>query len=69
MDKGSQTSLQIMRLPQGGYVVADGMVPGDDSFRGMARQFHFACTDIDAALNFIRQMVVPIPPTTPPWVK
>lgn len=55
MDNGSQHSLTLVRLPQGGYLVQDAYQP--DRFNG----HHFACTTIDEALKFMRDKVSPIP--------
>lgn len=57
MDNGSQSTLTIQRLPQGGYLVQDSYRRDDFS------QQHFACTTIDEALKFIRDKITPIPPT------
>ena len=61
MDKGSQTDLQIRRLPEGGYVVMDGWTSDPGRFRDLL----FAASDIDVVLKFIRDMIVPIGPQTP----
>ena len=42
-------SLDILKLPDGGYMVGDGY-RGDGSFRGM----RFASTSIDEALKYIK---------------
>lgn len=60
MDNGSQTTMTIDRMPEGGYLVVSGY--GRDDFAGPRRPV-FACTDIDAALAFIRDKVKPIPAT------
>lgn len=61
MDKGTQDELHLRRLPEGGYVVRDGYF--SDPGRYCADLF--ASQDIDAALKFIRDMIVPIGPQTP----
>lgn len=61
MDNGSQTDLQIRRMPNGGYVVMDGWTSDPGRFRDLL----FAATDVDVALKFIRDKIVPIPPTNP----
>lgn len=62
MENGSQFNLQLMRLPQGGFMVTDGSFPGEDQYR--MRQFHFASTTIDEALKFMRDKMQPIPTTS-----
>lgn len=62
MDNGSQTDLHIRRLPQGGYVVRDGRVLNPNHYC----DDYFATADIDEALAFIRDKMVPIPPTQRP---
>lgn len=55
MDKGTQTELHIRRLPEGGYVVRDGF-----HNPGHYNSDFFASESIEAALAFIRDMMLPI---------
>lgn len=49
-------ALEIQKMPDGGYVVGDGLVrPGD------WRQMHFAATSIDEALKYIKSKLEPKP--------
>lgn len=57
MDKGTQSELHLRRLSEGGYVVRDGNF-GDGRYCSDL----FASRDIDEALKFIRDMIVPIGP-------
>lgn len=59
-DKGSQTSLQLQRMPHGGFVVSDGRLAGSD---GYLTQHHFASTSIDEALKFMRDAINPVSAT------
>jgi len=56
MDKGTQSDLHIRRLPSGGYVVREGYFK--DPSRYCADLF--ASEDVDAALRFIRDLIVPV---------
>ena len=56
MDNGSQFSLTLVRLSNGGYVVQDSY-PGETRFPTLQ---HFACTTIDEALQFMRDKIFPI---------
>lgn len=60
MDNGSQHSLTLVRLSQGGYIVQDAYISGS----GMLTQHHFATDDIDDALKFMREKIFPIPATS-----
>jgi hypothetical protein len=53
MENGSQFSLCLIRLSEGGYVVQDGA--GWDSNRMMMQ--YFASTSIDEALQFMRDKI------------
>ena len=55
MDKGSQHLLTIERMPQGGYLIWPFAAPSD------FRYPIFACTTINEALVFLRDMIHPIP--------
>jgi hypothetical protein len=59
MDNGTQYSLTLVRLPQGGYLVQDPY--RRDEFC----QQHLACTTIDEALKFMRDKILPIGPQCP----
>lgn len=61
MDKGTQSDLHIRRLPSGGYVVREGYF--SDPGRYCADLF--ASEDVDAALKFVRDLIVPIGPSAP----
>ena len=67
MDNGSQIGLQLTRLAQGGFMVSDSYMPGEDRY--IMRQFHFASTTIDEALQFMRDKINPISPTAGPVEK
>ncbi len=64
MDNGSQFSMTLERMPQGGYVVLDGRSDRDSmgGFRGP----QFASTSIDDALKFMRDKIKPTEPAEPP---
>ena len=58
MDNGSKTDLYIRRLPHGGFVVRDCAF--DPQYGRHALADLFASGDIEEALYFIRQAIVPI---------
>lgn len=60
MDNGTQFTLTLVRLNQGGYVVQDGF--GD----GRMMMQHFASASIDEALQFMRDKIFPIGPQPGP---
>lgn len=57
MDNGSQFSLTLVRLPDGGYLVQDPYR------RDNLCMQHFACSTIDEALKFMRDKIFPIGPS------
>jgi len=56
MDKGSKDSANITRLPNGGYVVSDGM------FRDDCRSQLGAFSTIEEALEFVKFVIEPAKP-------
>ena len=64
MDKGSQTSLTLSRLPRGGFIVSDDA--GAFGRHGMLTTQHLATSSIDEALQFMRDAINPIPPQQEP---
>lgn len=49
-------SLEIQKMPEGGYIVGDGsMRPGD------FRQLRFASTSIDEAMKYVKSLLEPKP--------
>lgn len=60
MDNGTQRSLTLRRLPEGGFVVCDEYRPHEFTVE------HFASTSIDEALKFMRDKINPIPPQQNP---
>ena len=62
MDNGSQVALTLKRMPQGGYLVVDDY----EYPSGIVRQMHFACSDIDVALKFMRDAILPVVLTKKP---
>lgn len=64
MDNGSQLSMTLMRMPEGGYLVTDAYRLDDD--RGRFHSFHFASTTIDEALKFMCDKIKPDDAESPP---
>lgn len=63
MDNGTQISLTLERMKEGGFLVTDAWRSNN---AGMIMTLHFASTTIDEALKFMRDKVQPITTTSKP---